>query len=236
MSDPYVNQSPREHALPKGNSDDIETRRSSFDYEELLACARGELFARRTHNFCSADADVRPHHRRSARPAASSARASSAPSSTSSPTSGSSLPFHRRPGHAGLPRARRPVAADGLLPRLARRAGPAAGRSSTGEVKFTGMVTPTSRRSSTASTSSASCAAGWCWASRDGWLKADGETIYTAHRPARSACSSRRACRPEPRRHVARRGRCSMRRVVVTGLGIVSSIGNNTRRSQGLAA
>jgi 3-hydroxyacyl-[acyl-carrier protein] dehydratase/trans-2-decenoyl-[acyl-carrier protein] isomerase len=33
-----------EHGAAEGNLDDMETRRSSFEYEDLLACGRGEMF------------------------------------------------------------------------------------------------------------------------------------------------------------------------------------------------
>ena len=42
------------------------------------------------------------------------------------------------------------------------------------------MVTPATKRSNTASTSSASCAVRLVLGIGDGWLKADGETIYKA--------------------------------------------------------
>ena len=70
----------------------------------------------------SADADVRPHHRdqRDRR----RLRQGLHPRRTRHPPRPLvlRLPFHRRSGHAGLPRPRRAVADDRLLPRLARRA------------------------------------------------------------------------------------------------------------------
>ncbi len=51
-------------------------RRSSFDYEDLLACGRGELFGPgNAAAAAAADADVRPHHRDLRDMAARTARA-----------------------------------------------------------------------------------------------------------------------------------------------------------------
>ena len=71
----------------------------------------------------------------------------------------------------------------------------------------------------------------------DGWLEADGQRIYEAkdlrvglfqaaqRRLIDAASAALTARRPEPRRSRRR----TMKRVVVTGMGIVSSIGNNTQ-------
>ena len=101
----------------------MENRRNSFEYEDLLACGRGELFAEGAAVAAAADADVRPHlrDRRSGRrarqgPGARRARREAGPLVLP-------LPLQGRSGDAGLPRPRRAVADARLLPRLARRAG-----------------------------------------------------------------------------------------------------------------
>ena len=139
---------------------------TSFDRDALLACARGEMFGPGNPQLplppmlmmdrvTDISADGGPSRQGACgggvrhRPGPVVLR----------------VPFPRRPGDAGLPRARRAVAADRVQPRLARDAG--RGRAlGVGEVKFTGMVHAegeagrvlgwTSRGSSTASSSSAS--------------------------------------------------------------------------------
>ena len=121
----------------------MEDRRSSFDYEDLLACGRGELFGDGQRPVAAAaDADVRPHlrdrgGRRRVRqgPGARGARPQAGPLVLP-------LPLQGRSGDAGLPRPRCALAAARLLPRLARlaRQGP---RARLGEVKFSGQVLPT---------------------------------------------------------------------------------------------
>ena len=41
----------------------MENRRNSFEFEDLLACGRGEMFPRGAATAAAADADVRPHLR-----------------------------------------------------------------------------------------------------------------------------------------------------------------------------
>ncbi len=105
----------------------------------------------------------------------------SAPNSTSRRTSGS-FPCHfiGDPGHARLPRPRRHVAIDRFLPRLARARPARAAHISTGEVKFTGMVTPKTKLVEYGIDFKRVMRGRLVLGIADGWMKADGETIYEA--------------------------------------------------------
>ena len=129
-------------ALPAETQAHMENRRNSFNYEDLLACGRGELFGPGNAQLpLAADADVRPHHRdfrarRRARQGHDPRRTRREAGPLVLP-----LPLQGRSGDAGLPRARRAVAAGRFLPRLARRArqGPRA-RSRRVEILRTGAA------------------------------------------------------------------------------------------------
>ncbi len=121
--------------------------KSRFEKDDLLACARGEMFG-------PGNAQL------PAPPMLMFDRITEIASSQAAPTARATsraeldidpravvlrLPFPRRSGDAGLPRPRRHVAAGRLLPRLVGR--PGRGRAlGVGEVKFTGQVTPSVKR------------------------------------------------------------------------------------------
>jgi len=61
----------------------MDNRRSSFGYEDLLACGRGELFGPGNAQLpLPPDADVRPHHRNLRHRRRARQRAWCAPNST----------------------------------------------------------------------------------------------------------------------------------------------------------
>ena len=104
---------------------------------------------------------------------------------------------------------------------------PGKGRAlSTGEVKFTGMVTPANKKVEYGVDFKRVMRGRLVLGIGDGWLKADGETIYKAtdlqSRPVQAGGVTVSLVARELR----------MRRVVVSGLGIVSSIGNNANEVQ----
>ena len=114
-----------------------------------------------------------------------------------------------------------------------------------GEVKFTGMVMPTTKTVQYVVDLKRVILRRLKLAIADGVMKADGQVIYAAtdlrvglfeageHRRPREG--ARQLCRGSLRRAASASGTTmrgkglAMRRVVVTGMGIVSSIGNNTQ-------
>ena len=105
---------------------------------------------------------------------------------------------------------------------------PGKGRAlSTGEVKFKGMVTPAIKKVEYGVDFKRVMRGRLVLGIGDGWLKADGETIYKATDLRVGLFKQARGLTVG-----ARRKECDMRRVVVTGLGIVSSIGNNADEVQ----
>ena len=118
-------------------------RQSSYTYEELLACGRGELFGPGNAQlplppmlmFDRITVDRRGRRRARQGPRPGRARRPAGPLVLP-------LPLQGRSGDAGLPRPRRALADGRLLPRLARGAG--RGRAlGVGEVKFSDQVLPT---------------------------------------------------------------------------------------------
>ena len=159
-------------------------RRSSFEFEDLLACGRGELFGPGNAQLAAAaDADVRPHLARSPRPAARTARARSWPSWRLPATTRLDWFFdcHFKgdpvmPGCLGL---------DALWQLtgffLGWLGAPGRGRAlGVGEVKFTGMVLPTIKKVEYVVDIKRVILRKLKLAIADGMLKADGEVIYTA--------------------------------------------------------
>ena len=155
--------------------------KSSYDYEELLACARGELFGPGQRPAAlSADADVQPHHRdqRDRR----RIRQGLHPRRTRHPaaTSGSS------PATSSAIRSCRAASASTRMWQLTGfflgwLGEPGKGRAlSTGEVKFTGMVTPATKKVEYGVDFKRVMRGRLVLGIGDGWLKADGETIYKA--------------------------------------------------------
>ena len=146
----------------------------------------------------AADADVRPHHRDLARPAARTARASRAPSSTC----GRDLWFFAchfkgdpvMPGCLGL---------DALWQLtgffLGWLGAPGRGRAlGVGEVKFSGMVLPTVKTVEYGVDLKRVIRRKLMLGIADGWLKADGEAIYTA-KDLRVGLFKTRASAEQPR-------------------------------------
>jgi 3-hydroxyacyl-[acyl-carrier protein] dehydratase/trans-2-decenoyl-[acyl-carrier protein] isomerase len=159
----------------------MQLRRSSFEYEDLIACARGELFGMGNAQLplppmlmfdrIGEITDVGGEHGKGLVRAELAIR----PDLWFFPCH-----FKGDPGDAGLPRPRRAVADARLLPRLARLA-PAAGRAlSVGEVKFSGMVVPSVKRVEYGIDLKRVMRSKLVLGVADGWLKADGDTIYKA--------------------------------------------------------
>ena len=222
--------------------------RHSFEYEDLLACGRGELFGpgnaqlplppmlmfdriteimekggEHGKGLMRAELDVKPDLW--------------------------FFPCHFKgdpvmPGCLGLDALWQMV---GFFPRLDRR--PGKGRAlGLGELKFSGQVLPNVNKVVYGIDIKRVMRSKLVLGIADGWLSADGEMIYRAKdlkvglfkqdealQPARL---SRRGLRYRPNRpylwpanepHKRFEGEAIMRRVVVTGMGIVSSIGNNTQ-------
>ena len=218
-------------------------RRSSFEFEDLLACGHGQLFGAATHAAAAADADVRSHlvglrerRRAEGRIVAELAVAGERLGGSSSATS-------RAIRCAGLPRPRRALAAHGIF--LGWLGAPGRGRAlGVGEVKFTGMVLR-SVEGRVHRRHEARHPARLKLAIADGMLKADGQVIYTASdlrvglsRPARPRPAAPPDAALDAQSRPASAGNNEtaavtrpsegtvVRRVVVTGMGIVSSIGN----------
>ena len=204
----------------------MQEQKSSYDYEDLLACARGELFG-------PGNAQL-PYP-----PMLMFDRITEVSETGGEFGKGfirAELDIHRDLWFFPCHFIRDPVMPGCLgLDALWQLSGfflgwlgePGKGRAlSTGEVKFTGMVTPATKKVEYGVDFKRVMRGRLVLGIGDGWLKADGETIYKATDLRvglfkQAGLSGLHATR-EP----------EMRRVVVTGLGIVSSIGNNADEVQ----
>ena len=149
-------------------------RRTSFDYEDLLACGRGELFG-----AGNAQLPLPPmlmFDRISEIAEAGGEYGKGLVRAVLRPQAGPvvfPLPLQGRPGHARLPRPRRALAAARLLPRLARS--PGKGRAlGLGEVKFSGQVCPTVKQVVYGIDIKRVMRSKLVLGIADGWLSADG--------------------------------------------------------------
>ena len=230
-----------------------QNRRSSFEYEDLIACGHGELFGPGNARpaAVAADADVRPHQRASTRMAAPMARASLPVAELRCEARSLVSKCHFvgdpvMPGCLGL---------DAVWQLLGFYLGwtgaSGSGRAlGVGEVKFSGQELPTVRlvsyhinvkrlvlRSKLVLGVADGCAHGGrilydafdigVGLLRDVDLQSrrPERKLHAGHSGGRAGYLGAAGARP-----LKARGRQVMRRVVVTGIGIISCIGNNTRR------
>ena len=218
---------------------DMQVRRPSFEYEDLLACGRGELFGPGNAQLplppmlmfdrISEIAEAGGEHGKGLVRAVLDLK----PDLWFFPCHFKGDPV--MPGCLGL---------DALWQMLGFFLGwlgaPGKGRAlGLGELKFSGQVLPTVKKVVYGIDIKRVMRSKLVLGIADGWLSADGNVIYRAidlkvglfrqdRRCRRAAAADRflrrrRAGRPENADEE------SMRRVVVTGMGIVSSIGNNTQ-------
>ena len=155
-------------------------RRSGYEYEDLLACGRGEMFGPGNAQlplppmlmFDRITRNYRKGRRIRQGPDLRRTRCEAGPLVFR-------LPFQERSGHAGLPRPRRDVADGRLLSRLDRRRG--RGRAlGLGELKFSGQVLPNARKVVYNIDMKRVMRSKLVLGVADGWLSMDGEIIYRA--------------------------------------------------------
>ena len=216
----------------------MQERRSNFEYEDLLACGRGELFAEGPQlplppmlmfDRISEIAEVGGEYGKGLVRAVLDLK----PDLWFFPCHFKGDPV--MPGCLGL---------DALWQMLGFFLGwlgsPGKGRAlGMGEIKFSGQVLPTMKKVVYGIDIKRVMRSKLVLGIADGWLSADGSVIYRA---LDLKVGLFRDAAPQAQRSAASHGRhrrrqtcrqcddeANMRRVVVTGMGIVSSIGNNTQ-------
>ena len=183
----------------------MQERRSNFDYEDLLACGRGELFTQGPQlplppmlmfDRISEIAEVGGEYGKGLVRAV----LESATGPLVLP-----LPFQGRPGDAGLPRARCACGScsASFSAGSARPAGVVA--LGIGEIKCPGQVLPTMKKVVYGIDIKRVMRSKLVLGIADGWLSADGAVIYRAHPISRSGCSTTRRRRRAELAHDAER-------------------------------
>ncbi len=184
----------------------MDSRPSSYEYEQLLTCGRGELFAEGPSCRCR-HADVSTAFPKSPTPAGPMARAGARRTRDQAGPVVFCLPFQRRPGDARLSGARCALATGWIF--LGWLGSPGRGRAlGLGEVKFPASPSYGQKRRVRHRHQARQCAPSLCWGSPTAGFSADGQVIYKASDLKVGLFATRLPCsRPEPDRRARHRAR-----------------------------